>query len=226
MRMWNLTGRTLRRFAATAAAAGALGAVACSRPVTAEAPADLIVLNGKVYTALADAKPAGAVAVRGNTIVRVGSNQDVEPLRGPATQVVDAGGGSVLPGFNDSHVHFLGGGFGLEQVDLAGLLTLPEIQAKIRAFADAHPDDAWVRGRGWLYTPFPGGLPIREQLDAVVSDRPAIMSCYDGHSVWVNSKALALAGITKTTPIRRTGSSSRTPGPENRPAFSKNRPAG
>src|SRR6185436_18331235 len=152
MRMWNLTGRTLRRFAATAAAAGALGAVACSRPVTAEAPADLIVLNGKVYTAMADATPAGAVAVRGNTIVRVGSNQDVEPLRGPATQVVDARGGSVLPGFNDSHVHFLGGGFGLEQVDLAGLTTLPEIQAKIRAFADAHPDDAWVRGRGWLYT--------------------------------------------------------------------------
>jgi predicted amidohydrolase YtcJ len=88
----------------------------------------------------------------------------------------------------------------LGHVDLAGLTTLAQVQDKIREFAAAHADAAWVEGRGWLYSPFPGGTPTREQLDAVVPDRPAVMTCYDGHSVWVNSKALALAGITKETP--------------------------
>jgi predicted amidohydrolase YtcJ len=74
------------------------------------------------------------------------------------------------------------------------------VQDAIRAFAAAHADAAWVEGRGWLYSPFSGGSPTRQQLDAVVSDRPAVMTCYDGHSVWVNSKALAMAGITKDTP--------------------------
>jgi hypothetical protein len=112
--------------------------------------------------------------------------------------VVDAHGGTVAPGFNDSHVHFISGGMTLGDVDLAGLTTLAEVQDKIRAFAATHADAAWVEGRGWLYSPFPGGTPTREQLDAAVPDRPAVMTCYDGHSVWVNSKALALAGITKT----------------------------
>ena len=137
----------------------------------------------------------------GNTIVRVGSNQDVEPLRARTTQVVDAGAARCCPASTTRMCIFWAADSASSRSDLAGLLTLPEIQAKIRAFADAHPDDAWfARPRLAGYTPFPGGLPIREQLDAVVSDRPAIMSCYDGHSVWVNSKALALAGITRTTP--------------------------
>src|SRR5829696_873194 len=135
-----------RRAAAIAAVVSVAGLVACSQPMTAEAPADLIILNGKVYPATAAATLADAVAVRGHLVVRVGSNREVEALRGPATEVVDAKGGSVLPGFNDSHVHFLGGGLGLGQVDLAGLTTLSEIQAKVRAFADAHPDERWVRG--------------------------------------------------------------------------------
>ena len=74
------------------------------------------------------------------------------------------------------------------------------MQAKIRTFAAAHPDRPWVLGRGWLYGSFPGGLPTRAQLDEAVSDRPAMMTCYDGHTTWVNSRALALAGITKATP--------------------------
>jgi predicted amidohydrolase YtcJ len=78
---------------------------------------------------------------------------------------------------------------------------VPEIQRRIRHFAAAHPDRHWLLGRGWLYDAFkPSGLPTKQLLDEVVSDRPVVVECYDGHSVWVNSKALALAGINKNTP--------------------------
>ena len=80
------------------------------------------------------------------------------------------------------------------------LTTLAQVQEKIRAFAAAQADAAWVDGRGWLYSPFPGGSPTRAQLDAVVPIAPPMMTCYDGHSIWVNSKALAMAGITRDTP--------------------------
>jgi len=153
-----------------------------------------------VFAADSAGTTAEAVAVRGNTILRIGTSSDLDKLRGPNTRVIDAKGGSVVPGFNDAHVHFIAGGFALNDVDLAGLNTLREVQAAISQFAAAHPGDGWLRGRGWLYTPFPGGSPTRAQLDEIVPDRPALMRCYDGHSVWVNSKALALAGITRDTP--------------------------
>jgi len=162
--------------------------------------ADLLIVNGKVFAADSAGTTAEAVAVRGNTILRIGTSSDLDTLRGPNTRVIDAKGGSVVPGFNDAHVHFIAGGFALNDVDLAGLNTLREVQAAISQFAAAHPGDGWLRGRGWLYTPFPGGSPTRAQLDEIVPDRPALMRCYDGHSVWVNSKALALAGITRDTP--------------------------
>ena len=162
--------------------------------------ADLLIVNGRVFAADEAGTMAEAVALRGHTIQRVGSNAEIETLRGPGTRVLDARGGSVVPGFNDAHVHFVSGGFALGDVDLAGLTTLRQVQAAISTFAAAHPGDGWLKGRGWLYAPFPGGSPTRAQLDEVVPDRPAVMNCYDGHSVWVNSKALALAGITKDTP--------------------------
>lgn len=175
--------------------------VAACVAVSSQAPvADLLIVNGRVYTADGRGTMAQAVAVAGNTILRVGSDTDLAALRGPDTHVIDARGGTVAPGFNDSHVHFLGGGTTLGHVDLAGLTTLAEVQGAIRAFVASRPGDAWVQGRGWLYSPFTGGSPTRAQLDAVVSDRPAVMTCYDGHSIWVNSKALAMAGITKDTP--------------------------
>jgi len=165
---------------------------------TPGAAADILILNGRVYAGAGAFHEA--VAIQGSTILQVGRSKDLEHLRGPSTSVIDARGRAVVPGLNDSHVHFLGGGLGLQDVDLAGLMTLQHVQQKIGAFAKAKPDAPWVRGHGWLYSPFPGGLPTREQLDKVVPDRPAVMMCYDGHSVWVNSKALQLAGITKDTP--------------------------
>lgn len=162
-------------------------------------PVDLIVLNGRVFTG-AGLEMAEAVAVRGQEILRVGSNRDLKRLAGASTKVVDAHGGTVLPGFIDGHVHFVSGGLGMDRVNLLDAESLEAIQKKIRAFAAANPDRQWVLGRGWYYSPFPGGLPTRQQLDALVPDRPAYMTCYDGHTGWANTAALQLAGITAKTP--------------------------
>jgi predicted amidohydrolase YtcJ len=163
-------------------------------------PADLIVTNGKVYPGGAPGTVHEAVALRGGIIAAVGSAAEIERLRGEHTRVIDARGGAVLPGFDDPHAHIISGGLAKDDVDLGGARTLEEIQGRIREFAARFPDRAWIKGRGWAYEPFPGGLPTRELLDAVIPDRPAVMRCYDGHSSWANSRALALAGITRATP--------------------------
>jgi hypothetical protein len=168
-------------------------------------PVDLIVYNGKVFTADGRDTFAEAVAIRGNQILRVGSNREIKRLGRKATVVVDAHGGAVLPGFNDSHLHFVSGGLGLEKVDLLDATTLEQIQSRIREFASAHAARPWVEGRGWYYQPFPGGLPTRQLLDEVVPDRPAWMVAYDGHTGWANSRALAAAGITRATPDPKNG---------------------
>lgn len=160
---------------------------------------DLIIYNGRVFTG--PGQPvAEALAIRGNEIVRVGANRDLKKLRDRGTTMLDAHGGSVLPGFNDSHLHFVSGGLSLDRVNLLDAETLDAIGTKIREFAAANPAQSWVLGRGWYYSPFPGGLPTRQWLDELVPDRPAYMTCYDGHTAWVNSRALELAGVTKDTP--------------------------
>jgi predicted amidohydrolase YtcJ len=161
--------------------------------------ADLVILHGKVYPG-GGAPIAEAVAVKGGEILAVGTDSAIEEFRTGETTVLDARGGTVLPGFNDAHVHFLSGGESLDRVDLFDAGTVEEAQQAIREFAAARPDEPWVLGRGWLYGTFPGGLPTKEQLDEAIPDRPALMECYDGHTVWVNSKALELAGITAATP--------------------------
>jgi predicted amidohydrolase YtcJ len=167
-------------------------------------PADLIVYNAKVYTGGASGVQE-AVAVRGNRILRVGSNRDVRRLARWSTVQIDARGGTVLPGFTDGHTHLVAGGLSLDQLDLREAVTLDELRARIRTFAQAHPDRPWVLGRGWSYALFPGGLPTRQMLDALVPDRPAHLVAFDGHAAWVNSRALRLAGITRRTPNPRQG---------------------
>jgi hypothetical protein len=165
-----------------------------------DGPVDLIVYNGKVYAAGGSAMFAEAIAVRGNTIFRVGSNREIKRMRRPQTTVVDAHGGAVIPGFNDAHVHFVDGSLGFNQLNLFDATTADEIGERLRAYADARPEQSWVRGRGWVYTEFAGGLPTRQQLDAVVPDRPVYLVAYDGHSGWANTTALKAAGITRATP--------------------------
>jgi predicted amidohydrolase YtcJ len=179
---------------------GAVALLATSAQRSPNEPATLLVLNGKIYPADGRGVFYEAVAVRGNRIAAVGTTAEIGKLRGPATDVIDARGAAVMPGFNDVHTHMLSGGLALDDVDLQGAQTLGEVQSRIRAFAKEHPDRSWIRGRGWGYGPFPGSQPTREQLDAAVPDRPAVMRCYDGHSIWVNSRALAAAGITRATP--------------------------
>ncbi len=166
---------------------------------TAEPPADLLLTRGHIFTAEASAPWAEAVAIRGERIVYVGAASGAESFRGPRTEVVDLGGRLVVPGFNDAHIHLMSGALSLERVDLIEDDSLAAVQARIQAFAAQNAGRPWVLGRGWLYGSFPGGMPSREQLDAVVPDRPAYMECYDGHTGWANSKALALAGITRDT---------------------------
>jgi predicted amidohydrolase YtcJ len=161
--------------------------------------ADTVIVNAKVYTVNPGQPWAEAVAVREGRVLFVGSTQDALRHKASGTQVIDAGGRLVLPGIEDSHVHFVSGSSNLSKIDLAGIKTVEEIQAKIRAFAQEHPEASWVQGRGWMYPVFPGNMPHKRYLDEVVPDRPAYMRCADGHSSWVNSRALALAKIDRDT---------------------------
>jgi hypothetical protein len=168
-------------------------------------PVDLIVVNGRVYTADRHETMAEAVAVQGNRILRVGSTREIQRLRQSHTIVVDARGRAVLPGFIDAHAHLLSGGLALGGIDLLEARSLSEIETAIRAWAAANPARAWVTGRGWYYAPFTGGLPTRQILDRLVPDRPAFLTSYDGHSGWANTRALRLAGITRRTPDPASG---------------------
>ena len=166
--------------------------------------AELIVHNGRVFRSgrpgsHMDAS-ATAVAIGAGRIVAVGDERQAREWAGPATTLFDAGGGLVLPGFNDAHMHLRDGAISLERLDLFGLTTLDVVQATIADYAAERPAQPWIAGRGWLYAAFPGGMPTREQLDAVVPDRPAYFECFDGHSGWANSRALDAAGISSETP--------------------------
>src|SRR6266436_16911 len=164
-------------------------------------PADLIITNARIYTVNPQQKWAEAIAVRGDKIIAVGDRKQGEALRGPATKVIDAGQRLLLPGFTDCHIHFMDGSLGLTRVDLNGAATGAEIQKRVKAYADTHPQEPWIQGMGWAYPTFkPSGLPDKKILDDVVVDRPIYLVAFDGHSSWANSKALAMAGIDRNTP--------------------------
>ncbi|MCX7974808.1 MAG: amidohydrolase [Candidatus Aminicenantes bacterium] len=162
--------------------------------------AELVITDAKIYTVNPDQPWAEAVAIKGEWIIFVGSDEQVKKYIGPKTKVIEAGGRLGLPGLQDSHVHFLSGSLNLNRVDLAGTRTVDEIQARIRKFVFDHPELTWIQGRGWMYSAFPGNLPHRKYLDEVIPDRPAIMRCADGHTTWVNSLALKMAKIDRNTP--------------------------
>jgi len=164
-------------------------------------PADTVVLHARVYTVNPHQPWAQALAIRDGKIVAVGSDQELAKYRGPSTQVVDAQGHMVLPGFVDTHGHFMAGAASLPNVALDDAKTVAQFQKMIVDFAAAHPDRKWIQGMGWYYDIFgKTGLPDKKLVDAVVSDRPVFLRAYDGHSSLANTKALAIAGITKDTP--------------------------
>ena len=170
-------------------------ASAQSRPA-----ADLIIAKAKVWTVDKSRPTAQAVAVLGDRIVAVGSNADVEAWHGPATKVIDAGGKLLLPGFNDSHVHFVGGGLQLEQVQLNDVTSKEEFVRRVGERAKQTPKGEWMLGGDWDETKWtPPQLPTKELIDPVTGDTPVFLSRYDGHMALANSAALRLAGVTAQT---------------------------
>jgi predicted amidohydrolase YtcJ len=170
-------------------------ASAQSRPA-----ADLIITKAKVWTVDKSRPRAQAIAVFGDRIVAVGSAADVEAWHGPATKVIDAGGQLLLPGFNDSHVHFVGGGLQLEQVQLNDVTSKEEFERRIAERAQHTPKGAWMLGGDWDETKWtPPQLPTKELIDPVTGDMPVFLSRYDGHMALANSAALRLAGVTAQT---------------------------
>ena len=176
----------------------------------AERPADLVLTGGAVYTVDAARSWAQAVAICGGRIVAVGTDSGMRPYVGPRTEVVNLRGRMLLPGFQDAHVHASGGGLERSQCDLTGVHTREDYLAAIRSYADRNPGASWIAGGGWGMDVFPGGVPSKDDLDAVVPDRPVFLSNRDHHGAWVNSRALALAGIDATTPDPPDGRIERT----------------
>jgi hypothetical protein len=180
--------------------------------VDKEKAADLALTGGKIYTVDAGRSWAEAVAIKDGRIVFVGSSEDAKNFIGDDTKVVNLKGRMVVPGFQDAHVHPISAGVEANACDLNAYATVDEYIAAIKRYADANPDEPWITGGGWLMSAFgPGALARRELIDAVVPDRPVFLWSRDGHTAWVNTKALEVAGITNKTPDPPDGRIDRDP---------------
>jgi predicted amidohydrolase YtcJ len=162
--------------------------------------ADLIVVNANIHTGTKGQAKAQAIAVSGNKIVAVGTDAQIRALAGSKTRVIDAGGKTVIAGFNDAHVHFLETGQQLSSVDLRDAKTPQEFVARIKAFAAKLPKGRWILGGKWDHENWtPNALPTAAMIDAVTPDNPVFIDRLDGHMALTNSLAMKLAGVDKNT---------------------------
>jgi len=162
--------------------------------------ADLIIVNGNMHTMDRNHPTAEAIAIDGNRIIAVGSNDEIKKLAGANTKVIDAKGQLVLPGFNDAHVHFMSGGFQLSSVDLRDANTPQEFAERIRDFAGKLPKGRWITGGDWDHERWPDAkLPTKELIDRYTPDTPVFVNRLDGHMALANSLALKLAGVSRET---------------------------
>ena len=165
-----------------------------------EEAADLVLTGARVVTLDARRRSAEALAIRGGRIMAVGTEREIAGFVGSRTRRVELSGRTVLPGFQDAHVHPVLAGLNLSRCPLHELpRTEASYLAAIAASAAAHPDRPWILGDGWYMSAFPGGTPGRDALDRVVPARPAFFVNRDGHGAWVNSRALEMAGIGRET---------------------------
>jgi hypothetical protein len=170
-------------------------------PEQADAPADIVLTNGVIYTGDAKQPRVEAIAIRNERVVAMGASKEMQKWVGPKTRVVDLKGKFAMPGFNDSHLHLAGGGIAKLAVDVTGAKSLGEFQQRIRARLKDYTPGEWITGGRWDHTLWPEQrFPTRYDLDAVSKDHPMMFSRVDGHVAVANSKALELAGITRDTP--------------------------
>lgn len=171
--------------------------------------ADTVLLNGSVYTVEPgtdwDQTPREAIALKGNAILAVDKAAAIESYIGPQTTVYNLSGKMVLPGFIDTHIHLGLAAQLMAGVDLVNCSSVPDIQDALRTYAQEHQQMPVIRGFGWNYFLFHDSGPDKDLIDQVISDKPVILTSFDGHSIWVNSKALELAGIGPETPDPRGG---------------------
>jgi predicted amidohydrolase YtcJ len=173
----------------------------CSLMACQEAPsADVVFWNGRIYTMENPGEQVEALAVKGERIVFTGSEKEARQWVDKSTKVIDLQGKTVLPGFTDAHTHPISGGLAQLGCDLTGIEHPDSILTFIEDFSKRHPEKSWVRAYNFWLASFPGGNPRKEWLDAIIPDRPAYVESSDGHSAWVNSKALEMAGISSETP--------------------------
>ncbi len=172
------------------------GALAGTASDPLSLPADLVLRHGHIRTAQGWAQ---ALAVRSGVIVSLGDEKLVAPLTGPRTQVIDLAGATVLPGLHDVHVHPIFAGITERQCKIAQGSTLPQTLQRVKACADRLKPDEWIVGGQWDASAL-GRVPDRAALDAVSGLHPVVLDDTSGHSAWANSRALTLAGITKSTP--------------------------
>jgi predicted amidohydrolase YtcJ len=177
-------------------------ALTAVQAATADKPAaDLIIRHARIWTLNPAQAEAEGVAVLNGRIVAVGSDSAVLTWQGPRTHVVDAEGRRLLPGFNDAHVHFEDGGASLTAVQLNDAPSLEVFVKRIGDYAAHAAKGEWIRAGDWDETKWsPAKLPTRQDIDAVTPNNPVAIDRYDGHMILVNTKALALAGITAATP--------------------------
>jgi predicted amidohydrolase YtcJ len=161
---------------------------------------DLALTGGTVFTGNPILPRAQAVAVKGNKIIAVGSDEGIRALIGRNTRVIALGGRFAGPGFNDAHTHLLGGGFALTRLDLTGAASLDVLRERVALAAAKLGPGSWLEGRGWDQTLLPGGdWPPLGLLDEAAGGRPAFLWRADGHTAWASSAALATAGIRAGT---------------------------
>jgi predicted amidohydrolase YtcJ len=174
-----------------------LAATMAAAPLHGQGPADFIVINARIYTADATRPVVQALAVRGGRIVFAGNRAGVEALAGPGTERLDLGGGTVIPGMVDAHVHLLGLGQALRIVDLTGTASYDDVVARVAARAKTAKPGEWIRGRGWDQNDWAvTDFPAHETLSRAVPDNPVYLTRVDGHAALVNANAMAAARLT------------------------------
>jgi len=173
-----------------------------NRSSTAASPSSaptLAVVNARVWTGDPRRPWADALAANGERIALVGTSAEVKKLVTPSTRVIDATGMMVVPGFIDSHVHFISGGSGLSSVQLRDAKTPAEFIKRIKAYALTLPPGAWITEGNWDHEQWGGELPRRDWIDSITPNNPVWINRLDGHMSLANSAALRAAGVDVNT---------------------------